>query len=87
MCRGAPLGVAPEYQELVDLGFFGIDEAGVPAPGCKRKYKHVIPWGADPNSIAFRVSSRQQLLLSLLLLLPMLHDSQLWFVVFKLALA
>ena len=43
MCHGAPLGVASEYQKLVDTSFYSIDEAGVLALGREGDYVVEIP--------------------------------------------
>ena len=57
LCRGGRLTVAPEYQELVDMGVYKPEDAGVPTAGCLDDYTHVIPWGTSPYEIAFDVSS------------------------------
>lgn len=62
MCRGAPLTVAPAYQELVDRGFYEGEEAGVPAPGDPEDYDVVIPLHTSAHKIAFKVSSLQTLI-------------------------
>jgi len=61
MCRGAPLQVAPAYQEMVDMGFISAEEAGVPVPGQPDDFDVIIPYGTNPLRIAFEVSSLQEL--------------------------
>ena len=55
--RGAPLTVAAAYQELVGMGFYGADEAGVPAPGARDDFDAIISLGTSAERIAFEVSS------------------------------
>lgn len=46
LCHSAPLGVVPEYQELVDMGL--LMKLGLAARG-RKDYDYEIPWGTDPR--------------------------------------
>lgn len=61
-----PLGVAPEYQELVDMGCYSVDEADGSPRGHEKEYDDEIPWVTDPKRTALRVSLKAGLGLLLL---------------------